>query len=106
MSFGATATDPAGIVILTTDVFPLAVDMTAQLSTGQAPTDPRTTLYDQTSGLDVTLIDPPAVSGNQVIQTIRGSALTPQHIYRLTVVYTPSGTSISLTTVTQVQCPA
>lgn len=102
-TYGQLSTSPPSIPLATTDEVPFAVDMTAQLPQGGSVSDPIVTLTDIPSGTAITLPSP-TVSGNSVVQILRGADLTPGHQYLLRVVYNAAVDTV-LTTFTGIFVP-
>lgn len=79
------------------------IDVAKQLSGVQTITAVVTTLT--TSGTPVVLADVPSVNGTRINQRIR-AGLTPGKVYRLTVRFTPSGTTNILESRLKIRCPS
>ena len=67
-------------------------DFTVWMISGDVLTSPSTNLEDMASGATITLTDPPSITGNTVLQIVRGSELTPGHAYSLVWTATLSST--------------
>lgn len=80
-------------------------DTTNYLVGAETPTSPVVVCWDQTANALVTLTDSPSVTGNVIVQPVRGSALTARHLYLLRVTFTASVTDNVWEMDTQLYCP-
>jgi hypothetical protein len=105
MTLGALATNPTNLPQSTSDTIPYGVDCTNAISTisGGSVSSPVTKLFDMTAQQTITLQDSPTLSGNIVTQIVRGSVLTANHQYRLSVQFT-AATSTVLTVFLEIDC--
>jgi hypothetical protein len=99
------ATNPATLVMATSETLPVVVDFTPQLLPGETISSATSSLTDTTNGLSVpvTLSDAPTVvnvidglgTSNGIQQILRGpTELVAQHTYRLSTNATISSTKI------------
>lgn len=78
-------TVPDSTTIVTTDKLPIAFDYTANVAVGDTLSSPTTVLTNVLDGTTITPSDAPTVSGNLIIQIVRGSQLTAKGTYRADV---------------------
>lgn len=78
-------TVPDTTTVLTTDLIPIGFDYSANIAPGDALGPVASTLTNVLTGTPITPADAAAISGNLVIQIVRGSQLTAKQSYRLDV---------------------
>lgn len=101
-------TNPATIEFGGQEQWAVGIDCTNALAgypAGTTPTSPNVTLVNVDSNVPVTLGTSPTVTGNVVAQQIAKTLLTAGHNYRLTLTFTPSGTTDTLETILTVTVP-
>lgn len=78
-------TNPSTETQTTRDVYAWRFDFSARVGQGQSLSGSSSVLTDLTTGYAVTLAEAPTISGTDVDQIVRGSALVAGHRYRLQV---------------------
>lgn len=80
------------------------IDCTAQLTGAQTPTAVSVTLTK--NGVPVTLVDPPIVVGNVIMQRVRTMVLAVGCLYQMEALFTPSTTTNILALDLGITCPS
>ena len=102
---GQVATIPPSYVQTTTEDITWGLDVTPHLAGAQTVTVASAALFDTTTQTAVALSDSAGVTGNVIAQRVRAGALTANHVYRLTVTFTPSGTTNVIVSALGLACP-
>lgn len=97
-------TNPSSIIIATTESFPLTVDFTNYVVSGDVVSSPSVRLFDTTAVQSQTITTTPSVSSNTVLITVKGSDLVAGHDFRLDVTANFNA-SKTLTASVTIQCP-
>lgn len=101
---GSLATNPSTVVQAADEDIAWGIDLTAPA--GAYPvTNVLVVLVDKTTGLAVTLTDPPTVNGKTVTQRVRAGTLAANGTYRMAVKFTQGGTTNILETILTIYCP-
>lgn len=98
------ATIPASFVMATEESWPLGFDTSAVLEDGDTPSSAVVVFTDIGTGKTITLSDAPSITGNVIVQIVRGSQLLGGHKYTLAVSFTVNVDTVALM-VLSLTCP-
>jgi hypothetical protein len=90
--------------VATTEELPIAFDYSLNVVAGDVVASPSAVLHNPDTGAVITPTDAPTVSGNLVIQIIRGSQLTARQMLRLDVTATLNAAKV-ITASLYIACP-